>query len=284
MDVDSDVVRGASSIAPPRYPNARRIVILPDLINLGGVTTATQPTPRAPRSVFVTTHWSLVLSARDRESPQSAAALEKLCRTYWYPLYAYIRHSGQSRENAEDLTQAFFARLLEKKFLDSAQQGRGYFRSFLLVALKRFLANDWERAHAEKRGGFHTCISLDTELAERKIRIEIASPTDPPDRAFERRWALALLEQTMSRLRSEFERAGKMAEFERLKVFLTADKKEVPYAAVAAELGMDEGALRVAVHRLRKRYRELFREEIAHTLAEGESVDEELRYLMAVLS
>jgi RNA polymerase sigma factor (sigma-70 family) len=248
------------------------------------VTTATQSTPRASRPVFVTTHWSLVLSARDRESPQSAAALEKLCRAYWYPLYAYIRHSGQSKENAEDLTQTFFARLLEKRFLDSAQQERGRFRSFLLVALKRFLANEWERAHAQKRGGFHTSISLDTELAERKIQFEIAGPDVPPDRAFERRWALTLLEQTMSRLRSEFERAGKIAEFERLKVFLTADKKEIPYAAAAAQLGMEEGALRVAVHRLRKRYRELFREEIAHTLAEGESVEEELRYLLAVLS
>jgi RNA polymerase sigma factor (sigma-70 family) len=226
----------------------------------------------------------MVLSARDRESPQSAAALEKLCRAYWYPLYAYIRHSGQSRENAEDLTQAFFTRLLEKKFLDSAQQGRGRFRSFLLVALKRFLANDWERSHAQKRGGFHTSISLDTELAERKIQFEIAAPTDAPDRAFERRWALTLLEQTMSRLRSEFERAGKIAEFDRLKVFLTADKKEIPYAAAASEIGIDEGALRVAAHRLRKRYRELFREEIAHTLAEGESVEDELRYLMSVLS
>lgn len=225
-----------------------------------------------------------MLSARDRESPQSAAALEKLCRAYWYPLYAYIRHGGQSRENAEDLTQAFFARVLEKKFLGSVQQGRGRFRSFLLVALKRFLANDWERAHAQKRGGFHTSISLDTELAERKIQFEIAAPTDPPDRAFERRWALTLLEQTMSRLRSEFERAGKKAEFERLKAFLTANRKEVPYATVAQELGMEEGALRVVVHRLRKRYRELFQEEIAHTLAEGESVEEELRYLMTVLS
>jgi RNA polymerase sigma-70 factor (ECF subfamily) len=252
------------------------------------VTTANQTesasTPSAPRPAFVTTHWSLVLSARDGQSPQSAAALEKLCRIYWYPLYAYVRRSGQSRENAEDLTQAFFARLLEKKFLDSAQQERGRFRSFLLVVLKRFLANEWERAHAQKRGGFQTQISLDTEMAERKFQSEIASAEIPPDRAFERRWALTLLEQTMSRLRSEFERAGKISEFERLKIFLTADKYEIPYATVAAELGMNEGALRVAVHRLRRRYRELFREEISHTLAEGESVDDELRYLMSVLA
>jgi RNA polymerase sigma-70 factor (ECF subfamily) len=250
------------------------------------VTTASQSAPGTtprPRPAFVTTHWSVVLSARDRESPQSAAALEKLCRIYWYPLYAFIRRSGQSKENSEDLTQAFFARLLEKKFLESAQQERGRFRSFLLVALKRFLANEWDRAHAQKRGGFQAHMSLDTEMAERKFQSEIVGAEIPPDRAFERRWAMTLLEQTMSRLRSEFKRAGKISEFERLKIFLTADKKDIPYATVAAELGMNESALRVAVHRLRKRYRELFREEIAHTLAEGESVDEELRHLMSVL-
>jgi RNA polymerase sigma factor (sigma-70 family) len=246
--------------------------------------TAPETTPPAPRPAFVTTHWSLVLSACDRESPQSAAALEKLCRVYWYPLYAYIRRCGQSKENAEDLTQAFFARLLQKKFLESAQPERGRFRSFLLVALKRFMANEWERAHAQKRGGFQTQIPLDTELAERKFQSEITAAEIPPDRAFERRWAMTLLERTMSRLRAEFERAGKISEFDRLKIFLTADKKEIPYPSIATELGMNEGALRVAVHRLRRRYRELFREEITHTLAEGESVDEELRHLLSVLS
>jgi RNA polymerase sigma-70 factor (ECF subfamily) len=251
------------------------------------VTTAHQTRPgsthQAPRPAFVTTHWSVVLSARDRQSPQSAAALEKLCRIYWYPLYAYIRRSGQSKENAEDLTQAFFARLLEKKSLDSAQQERGRFRSFLLVSLKRFLANEWEYARAQKRGGAEIHLSLDTELAESKFQTEIAAAEIPPDRAFERRWALTLLGQTMAHLRSEFERAGKIPEFEKLKIFLTADKKEIPYPKVAEELGMNENALRVAVHRLRRRYRELFREEISHTLAEGESVDEELQYLLSVL-
>jgi RNA polymerase sigma factor (sigma-70 family) len=255
------------------------------------VTTANQTAPEsthnvlpAPRQVFVTTHWSLVLSAQDKKSPQSADALEKLCRTYWFPLYAYVRRSGQSKEDAEDLTQAFFTRLLEKNFLDAAEPERGRFRSFLLVALKRFLANEWDRVRAQKRGGFQTHVSLDTELAERKFQAEFVAAEISPDLAYERRWALTLLEQTMSRLRSEFERAGKISEFERLKIFLTADKKEIPYATVAAELGLNEGALRVAVHRLRKRYRELFREEIVHTLAEGESVDGELRHLLSVLS
>jgi RNA polymerase sigma-70 factor (ECF subfamily) len=225
-----------------------------------------------------------VLSARDKNSPQSADALEKLCRAYWYPLYAYVRRTGQSKENAEDLTQAFFARLLEKNFLEAAEPERGRFRSFLLVALKRFLANEWDRSRAQKRGGGRTPVSLDTELAERKFKIETSAGDISPDRLYERRWALTLLEQTMARLRAEFEHAGKIGEFERLKSFLTADKREIPYATVAAELRMNESALRVAVHRLRKRYREMFREEIGHTLAEGEDIDTELRYLLAVLS
>jgi RNA polymerase sigma factor (sigma-70 family) len=238
--------------------------------------------PRQP--VFVTTHWSLVLSARDKQSPQSAEALDKLCRAYWYPLYAYARRVGQSKENAEDLTQAFFARLLEKNFLDAAEPERGRFRSFLLMTLKRFMANEWDRGRAQKRGGGQTHVPLDTELAERKFQAETTAGEISPDRLYERRWALTLLEQTMARLRAEFERAGKTAEFERLKSFLTADKHEIPCPAVAAELGMGESALRVAVHRLRKRYRELFREEITHTLAQGEDVETELRHLLAVLS
>ncbi|MGB8370598.1 MAG: RNA polymerase sigma factor [Limisphaerales bacterium] len=256
------------------------------------MSTSSQTTPESTsthgeppsRPAFVTTHWSLVLSARDKNSPQSADALEKLCRVYWYPLYAYVRRNGQSKENAEDLTQAFFARLLEKNFLNAAEPERGRFRSFLLIALKRFLANEWDRVRAQKRGGSQTHVPLDTELAERKFQAETTTGEISPDRLYDRRWALTLLEQTMTRLRAEFERVGKAGEFERLKSFLTADKREIPYATVAAELGMGESALRVAVHRLRRRYRELFREEIAHTLAEGEDIDEELRHLLAVLS
>jgi len=239
-------------------------------------------TPRNP--VFVTTHWSLVVTARGAQSPQSAAALEKLCRTYWFPLYAYVRRGGCSKEDAEDSTQAFFARLLEKNYLDLAQQERGRFRTFLLVSLKRFLANEWHRAHAQKRGGFQAPISLDAELAEQKLQTEIAAPRISPERDYERRWALALLDQTMSRLRAEFQRAGKISEFDRLKTFLTADSKEIPYDTAATGLGMSENALRVAVHRLRRRYRELFHEEIAHTLAEGENIEDELRHLLDVLS
>ncbi len=243
--------------------------------------TESQP-PRQP--VFVTTHWSLVLSARDPESPQSAVALEKLCRVYWYPLYAYVRRTGQSKENAEDLTQAFFTRLLEKNFLDSADPERGRFRSFLLLTLKRFLANEWDRVRAQKRGGGRLLLSLDTEFAEQKFKTETGAGEMSPDHLYERRWALTLLEQTMARLRAEFEGARRAEEFEKLKAFLTTDKREMPYERVAGELGTTESALRVAVHRLRKRYRELFREEIAHTLAEGEDIETELRYLLTVLS
>jgi len=247
-----------------------------------GTTSTGSDAPRQP--VFVTTHWSLVLSARDKNSPQSADALEKLCRAYWYPLYAYVRRTGQSKENAEDLTQAFFARLLEKNFLEAAEPERGRFRSFLLIALKRFLANEWDRVRAQKRGGGQTHVPLDTELAERKFQAETTAGEVSPDRLYDRRWALTLIEQTMAQLRAEFERAGKATEFDRLKTFLTADKNAISYPAAAAELGMNESALRVAVHRLRKRYRELFREEIAHTLAEGEDIDTELRHLLVVLS
>jgi len=248
--------------------------------------TSEEITTHAPlhQPAFVTTHWSLVLSARDPGAPQSSEALEKLCRAYWYPLYAYVRRTGQSKENAEDLTQAFFARLLEKQFLAAAEPQRGRFRTFLLVALKRFLANEWDRVRAQKRGGGQPHLPLDTELAEEKFRAEPALVDSSPDRVYERRWAMTLLEQAMSRLRAEFERANKAGEFEKLKSFLTADRREVPAPSAAAELGLSEGALRVAVHRLRKRFRALFREEIAHTVARSEDIEDELRHLLEVLS
>jgi RNA polymerase sigma-70 factor (ECF subfamily) len=210
---------------------------------------------------FVTTHWSVVLSARDKSSPQSAAALEKLCRAYWYPLYAHVRWLGNSPHDAEDLTQEFFARLLEKNYLEAAERERGRFRTFLLMALKRFLANEWDRARARKRGGGLALAPLDRQVAEQRYQTEAAE--FPADQMYERRWALALLAQTMARLRAEFEQADKPAE---------------------TELGLSEGALRVTVHRLRKRFRELFREEIGHTVTSAEDVEEEFRHLLAALS
>lgn len=233
----------------------------------------------ARRSAFVTTHWSVVISARDAASAQSDAALEKLCRAYWYPLYAFARWRGYAAEDAEDLTQEFFFRLLQKRYLASAQPERGRFRTFLLMAFKRFLANEWDRARAQKRGGNAAPMPFDTALAERLYQSEPAKEL-PAEKKYDQRWALSLIEQTMSRLRAEFEAAGKRDEFERLKGFLAAGSAELPPAAAAAE----DGARRVAVHRLRKRFRQIFREEIASTVADAAEVDGEVRHLLAVLS
>lgn len=235
------------------------------------------------RPVFVTTHWSVVLSARGKDSPQSAAALETLCRTYWYPLYAYVRRQGHSPPDAQDLTQEFFARLLEKDYLKAADREKGRFRTFLIVALKRFLANEWDRLRAQKRGGGQPLLSLDAELAEQRYRIEPVEGTTA-DRIFERRWALTLLDRTMTRLREEFASAGKAGDFDQLKACLTAERGEISYAEIALALGTSEGAARVAVHRLRKRFREVFREEIAHTVSTPEEIEEEVRYLISVLA
>jgi DNA-directed RNA polymerase specialized sigma24 family protein len=237
----------------------------------------------ADHPVFLTTHWSVVLSARRKDSPQSAAALETLCRTYWYPLYAFVRRQGHSPPDSQDLTQGFFARLLEKDYLKAAAQEKGRFRTFLIVALKRFLANEWDHARAQKRGGGQVVLSLDTELAEQRYQVEPVEGSTA-EKVFERRWALTLLDRTMARLRDEFSAGGKREDFDRLKMCLTADRGEISYAEMAKSLAMTEGAARVAVHRLRKRFRDIFREEIAHTVAGPEEIEDEVRYLMGVLA
>ena len=232
---------------------------------------------------FVPTRWTVVLAAGRKDAPEASAALEQLCRVYWYPLYAYARRLGHACHDAEDLTQEFFARLLARDYLASVVRERGQFRSFLLMAFKRFLADEWDKAHAQKRGGGIKPLSLDTATAEILYQAELANDLTP-ERIFEHRWALALLDQAMSRLQAEFERAGKAAEFERLKIFLTAPKGSISHADVASALGLSEGALRVAIYRLRRRFREVFREEIAQTVASPEEVEEEIRHLLAVLS
>jgi len=237
---------------------------------------------RSSEAWFATTHWSVVLAARGKDAADSLEALEKLCRAYWYPLYAYVRRLGHAPADAQDLTQEFFARLLARDYLRAADPQKGHFRTFLLVALKRFLANEWRRARTDKRGGRVTHLPLDTELAEHLYQTEPAADL-PADRIYERRWALTLLDRTMARLRGEFTAAGKAGEFDRLKGFLTADKTSFNYAAAAADLGVSEGAARVAVHRLRRRFREVFRQEVAQTVATAEDVDEELRHLLAAL-
>lgn len=235
---------------------------------------------RSPR--FATTRWTVVLAACGHASPDGEAALEALCRAYWFPLYAYVRRRGRSPHDAQDLTQAFFQKLLEKSWLEAASQERGRFRTFLLVALKRFLANAHDAATAAKRGGGVTFVAADSPAAESRYLAESARPPDA-DALYERRWALALLERVMARLREEYETTGRAADFEQLKAWLTAGRGEVPYAEVARELGASEGAARVAVHRLRKRFREIFRECVADTVAGPAEVDAELRHIAAIL-
>jgi RNA polymerase sigma factor (sigma-70 family) len=243
------------------------------------------PTPGASESpgspVFATTHWSVVLSARDKDSPASAQALETLCRSYWYPLYAFVRRSGQSPPDAEDLTQAFFARLLEKDYLKAALQEKGRFRTFLLVALKRFLANEWDRRHAQKRGGFAQIASIDQELAESRFAAE-PGHTLQPDMLFDRGWAVALLERVMARLQEEYVTSGRARLFEQLREVIGRDESGVSYAGLAARLNLSEAAIKMAVHRLRARYRAILRAEIAQTVVSPEEIEDEIRHLFSV--
>jgi RNA polymerase sigma-70 factor (ECF subfamily) len=231
---------------------------------------------------FATTHWSLIVAARDGEAAQAEAALADLCRAYWYPLYAFIRHQGHPADRAQDLTQEFFARLLEKDFLGAVDQEKGKFRSFLLAACKHFLANEHDRERALKRGGGRQSVSIDFRDADGRYAHEPAHG-ETPERLFERRWALALLEQVLARLRGEYEAAGKRRLFGALKSRLTGDAGGARHARTAGELGLSEGAVKVAVHRLRQRYRELLREEIAQTLDDPAQVEEEIRALFAAL-
>ena len=225
----------------------------------------------------------MVLAAGRTGSPQAGVALEELCRTYWYPLYAYVRRRGHSREDAEDLTQGFFARLLEKNYLEGVSCDGRKFRSFLLVALKRFLANEWDRANRQKRGGGVLALSLDWQEAEDRYQI---TPADnlSPDKLFDRAWATVVLERVILRLRDEHHAEGKGDLYEQLKPFLMMGKGEVPYANAAADLKMNEGAVRVSVHRMRKRYRELLREEITQTLANPGQAEEEMQALFSALT
>jgi RNA polymerase sigma-70 factor (ECF subfamily) len=234
------------------------------------------------RNSFATTHWSLVVAARDRSVPEASAALAELCRAYWYPLYAYMRRQGRDPDQAQDLTQEFFARFLEKDFLAAVEQDKGKFRSFLLAACRHFLANESDRARAQKRGGGRV-LPLDLTTAEGRYGSE-PYHTLTPERLFERRWALTLLERVLTRLQEEACARGKGAQFEQLRVFLLGAGGQLPsQAEAAAALGMTEGAVKVAVHRWRGRYREMLREEIAQTVAAPDQIDEEVRQLFDAL-
>lgn len=231
--------------------------------------------------VFPNTRWSVVLAAR-QGAPESEAALAAICEAYWYPLYAYVRRTGRSAHDAQDLTQAFFCRLLEKHWLDLADREKGRLRTFLVVALKRFLINEWDKESAQCRGGGRVAAQIDTAFAESRYATD--NQTLAPEEAFDRQWALTLIDLTLKRLRAEFASAGKASDYDALKGCLLVARGTINYAAVAGQLGVNEGAARVAVHRLRKRFREIYREEIAQTLADGSDLDAEIRHLVAALA
>jgi RNA polymerase sigma-70 factor (ECF subfamily) len=234
---------------------------------------------------FGSTQWSVVLAARDGEPARAEAALAQLCTTYWLPLYLYVRRSGHAVEDAQDLTQSFFAHLLESGGLQHVDPALGKFRSFLLVSLRNFVSNEQRRGRALKRGGARQIVSLE-EMTQAEDRVpEIGSVSETPERVYERNWALALLARATSRLETEFAAAGKSLLYDQLKPHLTGDR-EARYAEVASVLGVSEVTVRVSVHRLRARFRELVQQEVAHTLADpadAGAVEEEMRHLLSVL-
>ena len=232
-------------------------------------------------SQFPTTRWTLVVAAGDPHRKEARSALASLCEGYWYPLYAYLRRRGYPADQAQDLTQEFFMRVLEGRYLDRANPEKGRFRAFILTSLKFFVADEGDRQRAHKRGG-GLVVSLEFSSGEERYQREPAHD-ETPERLFERRWALSVLDQVVEKLRSEFVQNGRPEDFERLKIFLLG-QSDAPYAALAQELKTSEGALKVAIHRLRKRYRELFRQEIADTVADPTEVESELRHLAAVLT
>ena len=231
---------------------------------------------------FATTHWSVVLNAGDSVSPQAGAALNDLCKSYWYPLYAYVRRRGDSPETAKDLTQEFFAQLLAKRLLAGVDPNKGRFRSWLLGVMNHFLAHEWSKVTAQKRGGGRAIFSLDETDPEDRYRLE---PIDErnPEKIFERRWALTLLDRAARRLREEYTAAGKDILYTGLKDFVSTDGTAVSYDEAALLLGLSTSAVKSAIHRLRQRYQELVRDEIAQTVSSAAEVDEEIRYLLAVI-
>jgi len=244
---------------------------------------SSEPQPETSAAWFRTTHWSVVLAAGATPSPGAAEALERLCRTYWYPLYSFVRRKGYSAVDAEDLTQGFFAAFLEKRYLDYVAREKGKFRTFLLSSLSHFLADQWDKSRRLKRGGGLTHLSLDTVGAEERFGLEPALAV-AAEESFDRNWAETLLALVLTRLQAEFESVGKGARFDELKPFLLGELEVGSYANVAGRLEMSEQGVKSAVHRFRQRFRELLREEIAHTVATRAGVDEELRYLVQLMT
>ncbi len=232
---------------------------------------------------FRSTRWSVVVAACAKPGPDADRALATLCESYWYPLYAYARRQGHDAETAQDLTQGFFARLLEKRDLGAANPARGKFRSYLLGAFIHHVSNERERAAAWKRGGRDTVLSLELPTAEERYCREPAD-NRTPQKLYERRWALTLLDTVLQQLRAEQATAGRTAQFDALSgPALAPDSRDLPYRALGVQLDMSETAVKVAVHRLRRRYRDLIREAVAETLADPREVDEEIRFLLAAL-
>jgi RNA polymerase sigma-70 factor (ECF subfamily) len=231
---------------------------------------------------FPPTRWSVILAAR-QPTPESAAALEAVCRAYWYPLYAFVRRSGHSPHDAQDLTQEFFRLLLEKRWLDQADPDKGRLRTYLITALKHFMAKEWRRQSAQKRGGGWDCLPMDTQFAESRYAAD-SPDASAADEIFDRQWALTLLDLAMARLQNEFAVAGRSDDFAVLKEFLALSHAAIDYRSAAGRLRISEGNARVAVHRLRRRFRELYRDEIQQTLPAGADLDDELRHLANALA
>ena len=234
-------------------------------------------------STFATTHWSAVLVAGRGDSPEAVQALERLCGACWYPLYAYVRRQGHAPADAQDLVQEFFARLLERNYLRLADRKRGRFRTFLLTSLQHFLINEWHKTNRAKRGGGRHPISLDAEKTETRF---LAEPADDrsPDKAFDRRWATVLLDRVLDQLQTEYATNERGQVFAELRSSLTGEDNESSYAEIGRRLGMSEGNVKLTVHRLRRRYRELMRKEISQTVDDPELIDVEIRELIAALS
>jgi RNA polymerase sigma-70 factor (ECF subfamily) len=236
----------------------------------------------APDPTFTTTHWSVVIRAVERESERRDEALEQLCRGYWYPIYVFLRRSGLMAHDAEDVTQSFFERVLSRDYLRAVDRSKGKFRCFLLAMVRHFLANHRREARAQKRGGNVQFVSIDSESVD-EIDLGPGTVDGSAEKSFDRQWALTLLEKVVAALRMECQASGKAALFERLKTFLTVEKAGIGYADLAASLNTTEAALKMSISRLRRRYGELLRAEIARTVSTPEEVEEELRALFAAL-
>jgi RNA polymerase sigma-70 factor (ECF subfamily) len=273
---------GVESKPANRCPGGNNTLVSGNLPGYDFYMSSQVSSSEGPR-IFPNTRWSVVLAATRKDAPESAAALETLCRAYWYPLYAYVRRCGQSPHDAQDLTQEFFCRLLQKRWLDSADRAKGKLRIFLIAALKHFMCNEWRKASAQRRGGGQAPVPFDPAFAEGRYAAD-KSATPVAEEIFDRQWALTLLDLTLNRLQAEFITAGKSGDFETLKGCLLAERGAIDYPAVAKQLGVNEGAARVAVHRLRKRFRAIYREEISQTLADGTDLEAELNHLATALA